>query len=155
RLAGKRQRDRKRFGDGSRSRKIAEVDRSGAEPELLPRQPVEPKVDTLDERVLGDDESAAELCHVVLDPDGEPPPLELCEQAELAELRHLHRLRASPITSTGPSPAPRSERPFRTASAATAAARRAASSRSSPRASIAVRVAEWVQPAPCVAATAW
>ena len=58
-----------------------------------------------------------------------------------------------PRTSTGPSPAPISTSPFRTASEATRAAPRAASSRDSPFASSAASVAEWVQPAPWVAAT--
>ena len=56
-------------------------------------------------------------------------------------------------TSTGPSPAPISTRPLRTAAEAAAAAPRAASSSESPRASSAASVAECVQPAPCVAGT--
>ena len=54
-------------------------------------------------------------------------------------------------TSTGPSPAPISVRPFLTASEATFAAARAARTGRSPLASSAASVAEWVQPAPCVA----
>jgi hypothetical protein len=46
----------------------------------------------LDERVLGRDEAATELRRVVLDPTSEPAPLQLREQAELAELREPHRL---------------------------------------------------------------
>ena len=50
---------------------------------------VEPEVDALDERVLGDDE-LAELRRVVLDSLGEPALLELGQQAELTELREPH-----------------------------------------------------------------
>ncbi len=56
-------------------------------------------------------------------------------------------------TSTGPSPAPISTRPFWTAAEAASDAPRAASSSESPRARSAARVAECVQPAPCVART--
>ena len=64
-----------------------------------------------------------------------------------------HALPFTLRTSTGPSPAPISTRPWRTADEAASDAPRAASSRESPRASSAARVAECVQPAPCVAAT--
>src|SRR5262249_38536780 len=77
--------------------------------------------------------------------------------AELAEGRARrcgHCLLLRSRTSTGPSPAPISTSPLATAVEATAAALRAASSRSSPRARRAAGVAEWVQPAPGVAATA-
>ena len=39
-----------------------------------------------DERVLGDDEPVPQLGRVVLDPAREPAPLELGQQADLAEL---------------------------------------------------------------------
>ena len=64
-----------------------------------------------------------------------------------------HSLPFTLRTSTGPSPAPISTRPCRTAAEAASDAPRAASSRESPRASRAARVAECVQPAPCVAGT--
>ena len=82
------------------------------------------------------------------------------ERLALAQARRatLPAFIAAPFrlkTSTGPSPAPSSARPWATAAEAAAAAPRAACSSGSPRASKAASVAEWVQPAPCVAATAW
>src|SRR3954449_6124908 len=65
-----------------------------------------------------------------------------------------HR-RASPRTSTGPSPSPISASPWATARDAASAAPRAASPSESPRARSAASVAEWVQPAPWVAETSW
>ena len=69
-------------------------------------------MDALDERVLRDDESVAELGRVVLDPAREAPPLELGQQAELAELREPHRSppaaarsAAARITATPAAPA--------------------------------------------------
>ena len=136
----------------SRGGEIAEVDRRGAEAEVAPRDPVEPEVHALDERVLRDDPAAGKLRRVVLDPPDEPAALELREQPELTQVSERSRI---PRTSTGPSPAPISTRPFATARDAASAAPRAASSRVRPRASSAASVAEWVQPAPWVAATSW
>jgi hypothetical protein len=47
-------------------------------------------VHILDERVLRDDETAAQLRGVVLDPPDQPTPLELGEEAELTDLREPH-----------------------------------------------------------------
>src|SRR4029453_15133274 len=52
-----------------------------------------------------------------------------------------------------PPPPPLPTKPFRTASEAASAAFSAACTRDRPFARLAARVAEWVQPAPCVAAT--
>jgi hypothetical protein len=56
----------------------------------VPTNQVEAEVDALDERVLRDDEAVSELRSVVLDPLGQPTPLELGEEAELTELREPH-----------------------------------------------------------------
>src|SRR5215470_11161044 len=56
-------------------------------------------------------------------------------------------------TWTGPSPPPSQDRPCSTAWPAITAAWRAASASGSPAPSPAANAAEWVQPAPCVAAT--
>jgi hypothetical protein len=69
---------------------VAEIDRGGLEAEVTPGRPVEPEMDPFDDGVLCDHEP----CHlrgIVLDPACEAAPLELCEQAELAELREPHR----------------------------------------------------------------
>ena len=86
------ERDEQALGVCSRRGEVAEVDRRRAPPEVAPRDPVEPKVDVLDERVLRDDHACvAELRGVVLDPLREATALEFGEQAELARLRELHR----------------------------------------------------------------
>src|SRR5438034_982557 len=51
-------------------------------------------MDAFDERILGDDETVAELGRVVLDPARETAALELGEQAELAEVREPHAPRS-------------------------------------------------------------
>ena len=73
------------------------------------RQPeqVEAEVDSLDERVLRDDEPVDDR-RVVLDALGEPAPLELRKQPELAELRerrHSSEMRARPSSVSGSSAA--------------------------------------------------
>ncbi len=68
---------------------------------------VEAEVDALDERVLGHDEPVHDG-RVVLDALGEPPPLELGEQPELADLserRHGSEIRARPSSVSGSSAA--------------------------------------------------
>jgi hypothetical protein len=85
RLRRRAERDDEAAGVGARGREVAQVDGGGAEAELAPRDPGEPEVDSLDERVLGDDE-AVDLRGVVGDPLGEAAPLELGQQAELADL---------------------------------------------------------------------
>ena len=98
-------------GLGAGGGEVAEVDRCGPEAEIAPGDPVEPEVHALDERVLGDDAPAGQLGRVVLDPLREAAPLELGEQAELADVSRAARRSLS--TSTGPSPAPISARPVR------------------------------------------
>ena len=90
-LGGRSQGHEQRFRLGARGCEVAEVDRRGLEAELAPRRPVEPEVDALDERVLGDDDSVGEARRVVLDSSREAAALELREQAGLAELREPHR----------------------------------------------------------------
>ena len=85
------ERDEEALGVCSRGGEVAEVDRRRAPAEVAPRDPVEPKVDALDERVLRDDHACAERCGVVLDPLRKTATLELGEQSELARLRELHR----------------------------------------------------------------
>ena len=106
-------------------------------------------MDVLDERVLRDDDAVGQDGAVRVAAAHEPAPLELSEEAELTELRQPQGQRRRP----GPDPAPRSASPCRTASEAISAAPRAASSRVSPRARSAVRLAECVQPAPWVASS--
>ncbi len=75
-------------------------------------------------------------------------------RAQLAQCASRCNAHAAPLrskTSTGPSPAPISASPCRTAPEATRAASRAASSRSIPFARPAASVAECVHPAPWVA----
>ncbi len=80
----RRSRDSKRDDerDGLRARRgeVADVYGSSAEPELAPRQQVETKVHTLNERILGHDEPIDLRC-VVLDALHEPEPLELGEKS--------------------------------------------------------------------------
>src|SRR5204863_989258 len=78
--------------------------------------------------------------------------LALTQLAQGRRRRKAHR-GTTPRTSTGPSPPPSSTRPCATAREAASAAPRAAPASESPRASSAASVAEWVQPAPWVAAT--
>ena len=103
--------------------KIAEVHGRRAEAEVAPRDPVEPEVHALDERILGDHAAAGKLRRVVLDPHGEAAALELREQAELADVSEAHgspgrrpgpRLRRSPSGRSRPRvrrPAPRPGQP--------------------------------------------
>src|SRR5207249_6033598 len=70
---------------------VAEVDRGRLVPELAVGRPVEPEVDALEERVLGDHEVASETRGVVLDSPREAAALELGEEPELPELREPHR----------------------------------------------------------------
>ena len=90
RLGRRRKCDHEPFGLRAGRREVAEVDRSGAEPELAPGDPVEAKVDALDQRVLGDDAPSGQLGRVVLDPHREAALLELGEQAELADVTEPH-----------------------------------------------------------------
>ena len=111
-LARRGERDQQRLRLGARGGEVAEVDRSRAVAELAVARPVEPKVDALDERVLRDDEPAAELGCVVLDPAREAAPLELGQQAGLAELREPHRPPpAAPVLRPRPGSPPRRPRP--------------------------------------------
>ncbi len=89
-MAGQAEADDEAVGHGPGRREVAEVNGGGAEAEVAPGDPVEPEVDILDERVLCDDAAVVELGGVVLDPLHEPAPLELREQAELAEVREPH-----------------------------------------------------------------
>ena len=69
-------------------------------PRSRQRDPVEPEVDALDERVLRHDEPAGEPRRVVGDPGREAAPLELGEQPELAQLVRASRrsaIRAPPV----------------------------------------------------------
>ena len=118
-------------GVGARRGEVAEVDRGGAKAEIAPGDPVEPEVDALDERVLRDDEPAAELRGVVLDPAARARAARARPAGRTRRARRASRS-SRPSTSTGPSPAPIPARPRRTASDATSAACRAAASRSSP-----------------------
>ena len=79
---------------------VAEIHRGGAETELAPREQVQTEVHPLDERVLGDDETA-HLRRVVLDPLREAATLELRQQAELAEPvdGHSSPMRVRPSTA--------------------------------------------------------
>src|SRR6266511_5439370 len=86
--------DDERLRLGARGGEIAEVDGRSAKAELLPAQPVEPEVDPLDERILGDDQAGLELSRVVFDLDGEPALFELGQQPELTELREPHGSRS-------------------------------------------------------------
>ena len=90
-LPRQRERHEQRLRPGGRRGEVADVDRGGAEPELAPAEPVEPEVDALDERVLGDDEPTGQLGGVVLGPLDQAARLELAQQPELARLRELHR----------------------------------------------------------------
>ncbi len=58
--------DDERLRLGARGGEIAEVDGRSAKAELLPAQPVEPEVDPLDERILGDDQAGLELSRIIL-----------------------------------------------------------------------------------------
>src|SRR5262249_11338544 len=89
-LAGDAEADEQRPRPRARGGEIADVDGGRAETELLPRKPVEAEVNSLDERILCDDEPVPELRRVVLDLFGEPAALQLGQQAELAELRQPH-----------------------------------------------------------------
>src|SRR5262249_56206550 len=93
---------------------VAEVDRGRTEAQIPTGEHLRLEVDALDERVLGDHDVAADPRRVVGNPADESAALELAEQPELAEVGQPHRS-ASPKTSTGPSPAPISVRPCRTA----------------------------------------
>ena len=112
-VARQRKRDEQRLRPRRRRSEVADVDRGGAEAELAPGEPVEPEVDALDERVLGDDEAAGELGGVVLGSLDQPARLELAQEAELARLRELHRRppaaprsrRRARITATPAAPA--------------------------------------------------
>src|SRR5436190_3377247 len=84
------QADEQRLRPSAGSGEIADVDGGRSEAELPPRQPVEPEVHALDERVLCDDKPVAELSRVVVDLFGEAAALKLGQQAELAELRQSH-----------------------------------------------------------------
>jgi hypothetical protein len=90
-----RRRSAKRHREPQRGRtgggEIAEVDGCGLVAEVVPGRPVEPKVDILDQRILGDDDTVLELGCVVLDSDRKPSPLELGQEAELAQLSQPHR----------------------------------------------------------------
>src|SRR5439155_24533353 len=86
-LTRRRERDEQPFRLGARGSEVAEVDRRGAVAEVTPLDPVEQEVDTLDERILGDDEVRADAGRVVLDADDQPTLLELRQEAELTELR--------------------------------------------------------------------
>ena len=92
---------------GSRGGEVADVDGRGPRAELAPAQEVEAEVDALDEHVLRDDEAVDDR-GVVLDPLREPPPLELGEQPELADLPergHDSEMRARPSSVSGSSAA--------------------------------------------------
>src|SRR5205085_4154672 len=93
RVRGEREADHEPVGRGARGGEVAEVDRRRAPAEVAPRDPIEPEMDALDERILRDDDPARELGRVVFDLAREPAPLELGEEAELAELRELHARR--------------------------------------------------------------
>ena len=149
-LGRKRQADEQGLRLGSHGGEVAEVDRRGLVAEIAERGPLEPEMDALDEHVLREHGAAAQERALGVQATGEPAPLELSEEPELPELPEPQGAR----TSTGPDPAPRPASPCRTASEAIAAAPRAASSRLSPCARSAARLAEWVQPAPCVASSA-
>jgi hypothetical protein len=82
--------DDQTFRLGAARSKVAEVDGGGAEAELAPGDPVEAKVDGLDERVLRNDPAISELRCVVLDSLRQPAALELGEQAKLPQLREPH-----------------------------------------------------------------
>ena len=95
---GRAERDEQAVGPGPGGCEVAEVDRCGPEAEVAPRDPVEPEVHVLDQRVLRDD-GARDLGDVVLDRLREPAALQLGEQPELADLRksrHRSRARARP-----------------------------------------------------------
>ncbi len=78
-VSGRRNGDDESERLGAARRQVAEVDRCGAETELAVGDPVEPEVDRLDERVLGDDEAFDDR-RVVGDRPRQPPPLELRQE---------------------------------------------------------------------------
>ena len=146
--AGSASDDDQRLRLGAGGGEVAQVDRRRLVAEVAPGRPLEAEVDSLDERVLRDDDAAVEDGRVVPDRLGEPAPGELREEPELTEIRESAR----PKTSTGPLPdAELGEAVPDGLARRSAAAPRAASSRLSPRASSAASAAECVQPAPCVA----
>ena len=102
RRARRRQRDDQPLRLRARRREVTEIHRRGTETEIAPRDPVEPEVDALDERVLRDHEAAVELCRVVLDPACKTAAFELGEKPELAELRELHRSPAGALPRRAP-----------------------------------------------------
>jgi hypothetical protein len=93
------QRDEERVRPRSRGGEIADVDGSGSEAELPPGQAVEPEMDAFDESVLSDDDAVVQFGRVVLRPHDQAALLELAQQAELAEVRELHRPRRAALRS--------------------------------------------------------
>ena len=76
---------------GARGGEIAQVHGRGLVAEVAPRRPVEPEVNTLEERVLRGDEAAREPSRVVLDVMRETPSLQLGQETEFAQLREPRR----------------------------------------------------------------
>ena len=104
RLAGQPERDDQRERIGAAGGEIAEIGRSGPEPEVAPGEEVEAKVHALDQRVLRHDEPVDLRC-IVLDALRQPAPLELGEQAELPRLvePHSSSIRTRPSSVSGSS----------------------------------------------------
>jgi hypothetical protein len=102
-LSGQPERDEQGEGVGAGCGEIADVDGGRARAELVPAQEVETEVDSLDQRVLGDDEPLHDG-RVVFDSLCEPPPLELGQEPELPELverRHSSEIRTRPSSVSG------------------------------------------------------
>ena len=104
RLAGQPERHDQRERIGAARGEIAEVGRSGPEPEVAPREEIEAKVHALDQRILRDDEPV-DLRGVVLDAQRKPALLELGKQAELPRLvePHSSSIRTRPSSVSGSS----------------------------------------------------
>ena len=85
--------DDQSLGRRARGGQVAQVDGCRPPAEVAPRQPVEPEVNTLNERVLGDDQPPCELRRIVLDSLDEPPSLELGkDRHDQTEVRMTFRL---------------------------------------------------------------